>query len=81
MGASIEVKPEKQSILDQLGDVTIADLEALTDDHGRVLAAFLGRQSYNEIAAAQNLPLGTVRSRLNRARLQVIANRAKGVRP
>ena len=45
-----------------------AALSALTQAHRDVMTAYLDGAGYMEIAVAQGLPLGTVQSRLNRAR-------------
>lgn len=47
-------------------------LEKLSADHRAILEA---EGSYEDKAASLNIPLGTVRSRLNRARAKLIALR------
>lgn len=56
----------------KLNETDSALIEKLPANHQEMLRA---RGSYAEIGAALNLPSGTVRSRLNRARAALVAMR------
>lgn len=55
----------------QLGDEILAALESLSPSFREVLVYDLDDFSYEEIATLINVPIGTVRSRLHRARNQM----------
>lgn len=56
---------------------TTQELQQLTVEHHNVLSALYSGLKYQGIAEALNIPLGTVRSRINRARGALAALRAK----
>lgn len=58
-------------------EITLTDSEAaaLTADHRAILVKFCDGLSYQDIALELGVPIGTVRSRLNRARRKLIALR------
>ncbi len=49
-------------------DLTADEMRALKPAHREIIAVVIDGTSYADIAAALNIPLGTVRSRLSRAR-------------
>jgi RNA polymerase sigma-70 factor (ECF subfamily) len=57
-------------------DVTAAEIEALPAHHSKALSLFIDGMRYQDIAASIGCPVGTVRSRLNRARGRILAMRA-----
>ena len=64
---------DRLSALDDMSRVLLAAAELNPDDH-EVLVLFAWEGwSYNAIAAALDVPVGTVRSRLHRARRQLAA--------
>lgn len=66
---------------DIVDDELIAAIDALPDDHREVLTlSDLGDLSYPEIADVLNIPVGTVKSRLSRARRQVRERLARSPR-
>lgn len=58
-----------------LGDVTEAEILRLPQRFRALVQLALGGNKYREIASALNLPLGTVRSRLNRAKVRILRGR------
>lgn len=60
-----------------VGPITETEVIALKNYHYAVLAAFEGGAEYSAIATTLNIPIGTVRSRLHRARAALAAIRAK----
>lgn len=58
-------------------NITPEELERLPKDQRAVLECFLAGNAYQKIAVDLDIPLGTVRSRLNRARSKIIVRRAK----
>jgi len=62
--------PERSALESELQRAVHQALQKLTPEHRLVLTLYdLAGFSYEEIAATLKLPLGTVKSRLNRARL------------
>lgn len=62
-------RPERALLFNHLSDDVVAALAALPEDfRAAVVLCDLQGHSYREVAAALNCPLGTVMSRLHRAR-------------
>mgnify|MGYP000529384847 CR=1 FL=1 len=72
-----ETTETKKYTTDQVGEITADELAALAEHHQIILARAMAGESYITIAEQTGLKLGTVRSRLNRARNAVLAQRAK----
>lgn len=61
--------PERQLLVKQLGDQIIRALGALPSEQRQAFELCeIGGMDYSQIAELQRVPIGTVRSRLNRAR-------------
>ncbi|MCA1596311.1 MAG: sigma-70 family RNA polymerase sigma factor [Chloroflexi bacterium] len=61
--------PEAQVLTQERVDVVRAAINSLAEEHREILALYdLQNFSYDEIASILRLPMGTVKSRLNRAR-------------
>jgi DNA-directed RNA polymerase specialized sigma24 family protein len=56
--------------------ITEAEIAALPAHHSKVLSLFMQGMRYRDIADSIGRPVGTVRSRLNRARGRIAASRA-----
>lgn len=73
--------PQAAAEARELQQIVACALQELSEDHRAVVVLFdINGLSYEEIAEVLSVPLGTVKSRLNRARLalrQVIAPRAE----
>jgi hypothetical protein len=52
------------------------DLSAIASDRLELLRLYEGGSNYEAIALAKTIPVGTVKSRINRARLRILAQRA-----
>ena len=64
--------PDRKLVSESLGDEVSAALDALADDYREVVEmADLGGDRYKDIASKLNVPIGTVMSRLFRARRQL----------
>jgi DNA-directed RNA polymerase specialized sigma24 family protein len=59
----------------QILPADLATVAALSKQHATVLSAFETHKSYEAMAAEMGLPVGTVKSRLHRARAKLIAKR------
>lgn len=59
-------------------DSDAAHIEKLTPEHQDIVAAFQRVGNYSQIAAELEIPIGTVKSRLNRARHRIIVLRQRG---
>lgn len=64
--------PDRKLVSESLGDEVSAALDTLADDYREVVEmADLGGDRYKDIASKLNVPIGTVMSRLFRARRQL----------
>jgi DNA-directed RNA polymerase specialized sigma24 family protein len=74
-----ESSPSYQKrVHDPIREVTEQELEGLPRDQRAALAAHvLGKMNYEAAAAYLQIPIGTVKSRINRARSKIIRMRAK----
>lgn len=61
--------------------LTESEIKALAAHHADVLTGIEGGAKYDEIATTLDIPIGTVRSRINRARRALDALRAKAAEP
>jgi RNA polymerase sigma-70 factor (ECF subfamily) len=52
----------------------------LSKDHATLLAMFRENRNYETLAQAIGVPVGTIKSRLNRARANVVAMRAEAAK-
>jgi len=66
-----------KNVTKDLGEVKPEELAKLPNHHRQVLEPYLaGDHTYEGLAADLNIPVGTVRSRLNRARNALVKARA-----
>lgn len=79
--ATTEEKPKREILT--VTDITEAELEALPEKYSDLLNDFAADLSYEDMAIKYNIPKGTVRSRIHRAREAVlkIRERAKTAAP
>lgn len=71
VGAADETDATSGSTAELAPDVVSALLNLSADDRSTLLLAVWGELSYDEVAAALDIPVGTVRSRIARARRQL----------
>lgn len=57
-----------------------AHIARLSEAHAAVLALFRENSNYEAMAQALSVPIGTVKSRLNRARAKIVELRAEAAR-
>lgn len=68
----IETNPENQLFQKELIQETRKAIQSLPDDYqGVILLYYYAELSYNEISELLSIPMGTVKSRLNRGRLLI----------
>lgn len=68
--ADVSADPHTRAEMRELQQIIALGLQRLSDDHRAVLVLFdINGLSYEEIGEILDVPLGTVKSRLNRARL------------
>lgn len=59
------------------GDYTTEEILRLDEPKRVLISGLLSGQSYRALSATHNIPIGTVKSRINRARAKIEKNRAK----
>lgn len=67
--------------LPKIEPLTEEECGKLTAEHVAVLQGHIDGQKYEAMADAQNVPLGTIRSRLNRARAHLTKLRTPAEQP
>lgn len=60
--------PEKEAIRNETMNTLLRNLENMGKDYGELLSLYVSGLKYRELATRFNVPIGTIKSRLNNAR-------------
>jgi len=63
--------------LPKINPLTDDECKALSSEHVTVLKGIIDGRKYEELALSENVPVGTIRSRINRARTHLNKLRAQ----